>query len=331
MNANYRSKRSHFIEGCTSDTERTPTPRHREVREVSEEKEPLYVNLNAEEKKMKNCMQRTDSIRRKLEGQQKAQAKVDTSNSKRTDPVEIRKSRSNRHQDRSEHKVRVKSARVDTDSLEKKEDLLKKTTRVKRTEKLSTPDYPNDKIYNSSSSRRRLSSEKTDDHNKQTSKQDHRSRSGQRHSTKESGEKNADEENKQDDRKDSKHQTIIEEVVLKSRTRNLSKDKTGSRNETTKAPQKIASKPESAYNSTNSKGRDEIISEKVPNGKPDSRASKRSEYVINYDDKNGTVSSICKVSGSSTSKKKKAIKRGTDIPKENKMKNKTSEKIALRK
>lgn len=337
INANCRSKRSHLIESRTSEIKRTPTPKHvREVREVSEEKEPLYVNLNAEKKKMNNSIQRTHSVRHKLEGQQKNHAKVDISSSKRTKTAETRKSRSNRNHDGPEHKERVKSAsRADTDTLKKNEHILKKTTRVKRTEKLSTPDYPDDKIYNSSSSQKRLSNEKTDDYNsKQTSKQEHRSRSAQRHSTKETCERIADEENKQDDSRDTKQQTIIEEdTVVKSRTRNSSKDKTGSKKEsTTQAPQKIYSKSESIHNSTKSRGREKVIMDKVPNGKPDSIASKRSEYVINYDDKNGTVSSICKVSGSSTSKKKKAIRdRSTDIPKEHKMKNMTSEKIALRK
>lgn len=333
---NCRSKRSHIAEGRTSHIKRTPTPKHAlEFREASEEKEPLYVNLNAEEKKIKNSIQRTDSIRRKPEEQKKTHVKVDTSSSKRKEITENRKSRSNCTHATPETKERAKSAsRADQDCLEKKENPLQKTTRVKRTEKLSTPDYPNDKIYNSSSRRRKSSSERTDDYkNTLTSKQEHRSRSAQRRPNKECSERIVEEENKQDNRRDSQHQAIIEEnMEVKYRTGNSSKDRTGRRKESAKTPQKIYSKSETTHNSTNSRGREKIIMDKTPNGKPDSKASKRSEYVINYDDKNGTVSSICKVSGSSTSKKKKAITdRGTDIPKEHKMKNKTAEKIALRK
>lgn len=335
MLVNCRSKRSHNSEGRTSDIKRTPTPKHAlEIREVSEEKEPLYVNLNTEEKKMKNATQRTDSIRRKLEAQKKTHVKADTSSSKRTEIAETRKSRSNCNHARPEKKERIKAAsRADGNSIDKKENSLQKTTRVKRTEKLSTPDYSNDKIHNSSSPRRKSSSERTDDdyNNTQTSKKEHRSRSAPRRSTTENSERIAEEENKQDDRKDSKHQTTTEENMdVKFRT--SSKDRTSRRKEFTKTPQKTYSKSENTYHSTNSRGREKIIMDKVPNSKPDKKASKRSEYVINYDDKNGTVSSVCKVSGSGISKKKKSIRdRDTDIPKEHKMKNIASEKIALRK
>lgn len=283
---------------------------------------------------MKNLMQRTDSIRRKLEEQKKTHLKEDTSSIKRKDIIETRKSRSNCTNARAEKKERVKSAsRADADNLEKKESSLQKTTRVKRTEKLSTPDYSHDKMYNSSSPHRKSSSERTDDYiKKQTSKQDLRSRSAQRRLIKDNSEGIGEEENKQDDRRDSKHQTIIEENMdIKYLTGNSSKHNT--RNiESIKTSQKAYSKPESTHHPTNSRGREKKFMDIVPNGKPESKASKRSEYVINYDDKNGTVSSICKVSGSSTSKKKKAIRdRGTDIPKEQKNKNKTSEKVALRK
>lgn len=331
---NCRSKRSYIAEVHTSDIKTTPTPKHApEFREATEEKEALYVNLNAVEKKIKNYIQRTDSIRRKLEEQKKPHVKVDTNSSKCTEIAETRKSRiRNCTHARPENKERVKSAsRADAHSLEKKENPLQKTTRVKRTEKLSTPDYPNDKIY-SSSPRRKSSSERTADYNNTlTTKQEHRSRSALRRPTKESSERIGKEENKQNGRRDSKHQ-IEENMDVKHRTRNSSKDKIGRKKESAKTPQKTYSKSESNHQSTNSRGREKIIMDKVPNGQSDSKASKRSEYVINYDDKNGTVSSICKVSGSSTSKKKTAIRdRSTDIPKEHKMKNKTSEKIALRK
>lgn len=281
---------------------------------------------------MKNSIQRTDSIQRKLEEQKKTHVKEDTSSSKRN-IIETRKSRSNCKHIKPENKEGGKSASR-ANSLDKKENALQKTTRTKRTEKLSTPDYPNDKIYNSSSPHRKSSSERTDDYNKtQTSKQEHRSKSAQRRLIKENGERIDEEENKQDDRRDTKNQTIIEENMdLKYRTGNSAKDKIGRKIESIKTPQKTYMKSESTHHSTNSRGREKNIIDKVPSGKPDSKASKRSEYVINYDDKNGTVSSICKVSGCSTSKKKKAPRdRGTDIPKEQKIKNKTAEKIALRK
>lgn len=57
--------------------------------------------------------------------------------------------------------------------------------------------------------------------------------------------------------------------------------------------------------------------------------SKRNEYVINYDDKNGTVTSVCKVSADqgSTKKKKSSLEKLKDF----KSQNKTPEKINLRK
>ncbi|KAI8435102.1 hypothetical protein MSG28_003494 [Choristoneura fumiferana] len=56
--------------------------------------------------------------------------------------------------------------------------------------------------------------------------------------------------------------------------------------------------------------------------------SKRNEYVINYDDKNGTVTSVCKVSADQGSTKKK--KSSLEKLKEIKSQNKTPEKINLR-
>lgn len=333
---NCRSKRSHIAEGRTTDIKRTPTPKHAlEFREISEEKEPLYVNLNAKRENINNSIQRTDSIRRKLEESKKPHVKVDTISSKRAEIAETRKSRSNYSHARPGNKERVQSAsRSDTDSLEKNKNTLPKTTRanrtVKRTEKLSTPDYPNDKVCNSSSPRRKSSSERMDNYNNtQLSKQEHRNRSAQRRLSKESSDRIAEEENKQDDT-DLKHQTILEENMnVMSRIGNSSQDKNGRRKESAKTPQKTYLKSESTHHS---RGREKNITDKLPNGKPDSKGSSRSEYVINYNDKNGTVSSICKVSGSSTSKKKKAIRdRGAEIPKEHNMKNKTAEKIALRK
>ncbi|XP_012544710.3 uncharacterized protein LOC101736312 isoform X1 [Bombyx mori] len=64
-----------------------------------------------------------------------------------------------------------------------------------------------------------------------------------------------------------------------------------------------------------------------------SKSPRRREYVINYDDKNGTVSSVCKVTTSpgGSYRKKKISKEILDSPKGQILKPKTINKIALRK
>ncbi|XP_031768160.2 uncharacterized protein MAL13P1.304 isoform X2 [Galleria mellonella] len=80
-------------------------------------------------------------------------------------------------------------------------------------------------------------------------------------------------------------------------------------------------------NNTEGNSPDKIINSKKSNYK----TPKRSEYVINYDDKKGTVSSICKVKSGHSSSKKKSVsnEKHKEITKEHKTKSKTLDKTPL--
>ncbi|XP_052737523.1 general transcriptional corepressor trfA [Bicyclus anynana] len=72
--------------------------------------------------------------------------------------------------------------------------------------------------------------------------------------------------------------------------------------------------------------------DKIPETKQDkSTKSKRSKYVINYDDKNGTVSSICKIKKGPGTYKRKMIEIDSKNLQESNTKEKSLNKIALRK
>lgn len=109
-----------------------------------------------------------------------------------------------------------------------------------------------------------------------------------------------------------------------------------------KSPNKIHTRP-SSKNDTNSRNEDYKIIPKMKGpvsskdtAIKDSNArsairSKKNEYVINYDDKNGTVSSVTKIRSNSGSPKRKPVKdTARDKLREN-LKNKASDKVALRK
>lgn len=300
----------------------------------------MYANFGAADTRNQTTIKRTDSTRRSTE-QRRLQNKPENNTNKSQRTIEgIRSETNNSSSERREKREKFKEQRPgtdkDKDSLQKKQSSIKKK---QRTEKLATPDYSNESrrtTYDKSNGRRtNLSSKDKIDENNTTEKlkTEHRSRSSHRHSTStkpvsvELVPKDLGKAVKEDSKPLEK--VILENVVAKYRTRESSKDKTSGRKESPKGRQKVNTHDTDSYrNSSSTRAKEIIIPERVPNGTSDSHRSKRSEYVINYDDKNGTVSSICKVTGSGSSKKKKILKDG---PKEYKERNKTTEKIALRK
>ncbi|XP_059054280.1 homeobox protein 2-like isoform X2 [Achroia grisella] len=117
----------------------------------------------------------------------------------------------------------------------------------------------------------------------------------------------------------------------KYRTRQSSQDKVNK--ESSRANHKSDVKSSNVYNTkliNNTEGNspDKNLSPK----KGSHKTPKRSEYVINYDDKKGTVSSICKIKSGHNSSKRKIVssENNKETPKEYKTINKHLDKTPLR-
>lgn len=86
-----------------------------------------------------------------------------------------------------------------------------------------------------------------------------------------------------------------------------------------------------SLHSQNSLKTNQNNTEKISTAKSEKPKSKRSKYVINYDDKNGTVSSICKIKSGPGTYKRKLISVENKDAQESNTNNKSLNKIALRK
>lgn len=150
-------------------------------------------------------------------------------------------------------------------------------------------------------------------------KKEHRSRSLHRHS-KAAPEEVAPERVITSKRtKDSSEKSSESDIKLHKRQ--SSKDKLSTRNDIVTIIPKLGKDP--------SGNKTTLI--KDPATRHGSRPSRR-EYIINYDDKNGTVSSICKIrSGSASPRRKKGTKEVVKEKFKENLKNKSSDKAALRK
>lgn len=227
---------------------------------------------------------------------------------------------------RATRHAQLKTEKTDTADSHKS---VKKSHNIQRTKKLVTPENSfciqsknEEGTLNSSSSSHIKTRSPTvhnhaiNDKNTLTKSKHKHSLSSQRHSnkTKESKDKPAFEA------KPAIATIVNEEVVKQSTNRKkyTSTDPKNSRKEALKSPDEdIKCNP--------ANGGEMVMSAK----KTSHRTPKRSEYVINYDDKNGTVSSVCKVkTGHSTSKRKSGTKESLT---EMKLKNKTLDKTPLRK
>lgn len=114
------------------------------------------------------------------------------------------------------------------------------------------------------------------------------------------------------------------------RKRNSSKDKVNSLRENIKSSKLSPdSSPRRLSAQTKGSDRDNEVGSKSNNYKSD----KHREYVINYDDKNGTVSSICKITPGHGAPRRKRTSKVVlkENNKDNELKTKPIDKIALRK
>ncbi|XP_049867158.1 uncharacterized protein LOC126367604 isoform X3 [Pectinophora gossypiella] len=330
-----KARRRHERSGKTDSTEKQCVTEKKAVLSVNRqpnidiiEQEPAYVNFI--EAKRENSLRRTDSTRRKAEKLHVKAENLRTLEDKKTDSVRTR----TRNQDKHD-KERVNA--VETVHREDRE-ILQRPIRKIRTEKLATPECTNDKhgspiIYDRPSSRKTPLINKPGGEEKHSisrnSKHEHRSRSSQRHLPKIKPDEQLTEVLRTSDKKEVKNKEINENDTINYHT----KEKNGKR-ESANTHKHEMNTSASYRNSMTTKNKEKDNVERLSNSKScDHRPSKRSEYVINYDDKNGTVSSICKVkNGSGTPKKKKILKDSmtdnTNV-KDQKVKNKVIEKIAL--
>lgn len=241
----------------------------------------------------------------------------------------------------NEYSYKAKEQRSDTgtDNSQRKRHTLSKDTvssSLKRETVSPRPEKFNKSHYNSGTRRKvheELASSKHDqkntlektitDKSKTTEKKEHNSRPIQRSipksTSEESGE--ASRERSAKNRETSSHRKL-----------NSSKDKINSMRENIKPQTKQDSDSSPHRSSHHTKSNNE--KEKDLSSKSNSnRSNRHREYVINYDDKNGTVSSICKIKpGIGPPRRKKTSKEILkENHKDNSMKNKTVDKIALRK
>lgn len=211
--------------------------------------------------------------------------------------------------------------------LEKKQEIRPKNEIKKhvprRTEKLTTPDHIHESIKRSSSNNKSPTNKNNSmqkiivDKSQTSTKRNERSKNDILNEIP----KQRKDINNHDQ---SKNTLRIKKVNDKATEEILDKSKLS----------KVAKEPPNSQNST---ATNKNNLEKVPNMKLAKQAgsnsrSKRSKYVINYDDKNGTVSSICKIkTGPGTYKRKLITVENKDAQDSNNNNNKSLNKIALRK
>ncbi|CAH0406548.1 unnamed protein product [Chilo suppressalis] len=209
-----------------------------------------------------------------------------------------------------------RTSKCESDSLKKKQNSIKKTSRSQRTEKLSTPEYS--------------TQQKRSDSAKKPYKDDRRDlKDNKCDIVKTSRRTNTDENNESE-----KDVTLSKDKSSKERTTNHRPKQSLKSN--TRAMESAHKKMdpiiiEHATKSKDLREVDRMGADKNyhSNGR---RTGRRSEYVIKYDDKNGTVSSVSKVrTGHSAVKQKHTLKeRSKNNIKDLKTKDKNVDVSALR-
>ncbi|XP_047020953.1 uncharacterized protein LOC124630950 [Helicoverpa zea] len=314
-------------------------------RKLSEDKDPIYVNLNDDIQKS-NTLEKRDI--------QKLKTNSLNSRQRKSQNTELHKSNKEQTSDTPSSSLnysdRRKERRSDSgtdNSLRTKHSIHKDTisrsaykdTLSRRAQKIDKPqnssdksekikeDRKEDKLNITKEPRKHSESKSSRDKKSSTEKTDHRSRSLQRPTSNvpqaESEETSRDRNRRAVEKADHKYNGSLDEnhAVHSGRKRNSSRDKS------TKETVKSSQKQESVYTAqipvVQSRGNDKDLGTKMNA----TRSNARKEYVINYDDKNGTVSSICKIQPSlGTPRRKKTSK---DVSKYDKaLKHKSVDKVA---
>ena len=309
---------------------------------LSEDENPIYVNLDVEKEKS-NTLENRDIQKLKsnsLNARQRKSYKTEISkhNTERTadrhasdvrgsDRTKERRSDSGTD---SSHRARH-SVNKDTISRTAYKDSLSK--RVEKSEKQhhasDTRGKATEELKRSSNVRKSKEDKLSTERKSTIEKKDHRSRSLQRHKTKDVPEETSKDLSRVIVKKADQQlkDSLDDNGVNSSRKRNSSRDKYA------KETIKPSPKQESSYTvlipPAQSKNNGKDYATKT-NGY---KTNIRKEYVINYDDKNGTVSSICKKGPNlGTPKRKKSSKEiFKDSQNDKAFKIKAVDKIAPRK
>ncbi|XP_045785109.1 uncharacterized protein LOC123880823 [Maniola jurtina] len=275
---------------------------------------PLYVNVNfrRSERKEKHGPFLEDSslkevrLRSSINKDLKTKYKQDTARPKSTSPVK-KESDTNRPKENIRYENKDKKHDIQQESHQH---LPKKHT-PRRTEKLITPDIimpENISEQTSKDSKRISTSSNNSTHNKLQ-----RNESLKRTKAQNSTRVSLEDENVQKNKVNKHHK---EKGNIKSTVKSFNNHSTITSNEN-KSPSKSS-------RNTELQKVDKTFDTKLDK----STKSQRNKYVINYDDKNGTVSSICKIKkGPGTYKRKVTIE--NKIPEESNTKEKSLNKIAL--
>lgn len=298
---------------------------------VSEERDPLYVNLR-DDQKSKVKSQRSDtnhhrSVQQHVHTSDISLSKKEKENIKLKRDIDSEDRKRDRGSEkRDKEKIRTTHhSRLETENnsiLENNQDSNKKTPR--RTEKLATPEHSKEdhrKTHIKQTYTLKASKENTNPQQKEQ-----RTRSPQRRRV------SSPAVNSMIRTENVKEYPIIANEVadITSRPRNTSKEKS-SRRDSSKTRHKQDTNSLENHRKSTTNTNEIIVKEELPTVDSDKYKKSHSKkgYVINYDDKNGTVSSVCKIKAApGSSKRKKQLKENhvKDLTK-----HRAPEKNALRK
>lgn len=307
-------------------TAKTPTYKARTV--ISDNDNPIYVNLNKpiDQSKSKETITKPDG--KTLNNiTQRVPRSNDHSIGKTHRKLEATKS--NTSQD-TDSKVLPKKRQINevknTATLEKKNQSVKQNTDKRQPDRGDKSDHSRQKTHFKvsnehafDSSTNKSSESKNSYKQTNSNKKEHKSRSLRRDSKPAPEDVKMERVTTSQSTKDSADKSSGSNV--KVHKRQSSKDHTSTRNDIPTIIPKVGTNSSANKNTYN----------KDQTTRHGSRPSRR-EYVINYDDKNGTVSSICKIrSASDSPRRKKTTKEAVKEKFKENLKNKSSDKAALRK
>lgn len=310
---------------------------------LSGDENPIYVNLNVKKEKC-NTLENRDTQKLKSNSLNSRQRK-----SYKTEVIKQKTERtSDLHASDISSNERTKERRSDsgTDSSHRTKHSVNKDTisRSAYKDTLSRRAEKNDKQRHASDTRgkatedlnrsshaRKSREDKSSTEKKSTvEKKEHRSRSLQRPETKDVPEETSKDLSRMIVKKTDQQ---VKDSIDDDRGVNSNRKRNSSRDKYTKETIKPSQKQESSYTVLIPPVQPKINGKEYATKTNGYKTNMRKEYVINYDDKNGTVSSICKIGPNlGTPKRKKSSKEiFKDSQNDKAFKIRAADKIAPRK
>ncbi|KAG6449551.1 hypothetical protein O3G_MSEX006120 [Manduca sexta] len=305
-------------------------------RKIEEDPIPIYVNLDDDVEPVYQVLDnRTSSHRRSLRDSVK---KIfPKKHSHKTDNYKQHSRRISHENDYAEIE---RLSDNENDSFKKTQRLNSKSDTLQKLVKNEQPRFSRDcrretdkRLTTSQNIKKSTDNKKSDEDSMSKLKHGYRSLSSQRNGNKTSHEDSSTKKNGNLSRTDNKTVTpIVENIMI--RQKKHSNDKHTSKNEPSQQKQHIRDNNNTPSTSlqikSDAKHSTYINSNTKSSGQ---RTSRRNEYVINYDDKKGTVSSVCKIKtgpGGTRTKKVSSEMIG-EKPTETVVRHKAINRIALRK